>query len=80
MEVDPLEIRLRAVEFIVAHTISKIRSPADLKADREALQEVEQAGLSWHLIGDIVREPCRDVVLAAITLLEAAEFQQGSDD
>lgn len=80
MDIDPLEVRLKAVEFIVAHTIAKIRSPADLKADREALQQVEEAGQSWHLIGGIVREPCRDIVLAAIELLEAAEFQQGSDD
>ena len=31
------------------------------------------------LLGEFAREQARDVVLAAIDLLEAAEFQQGND-
>ncbi|WP_298159814.1 hypothetical protein [Brevundimonas sp.] len=80
MDVDPLEVRLRAVEFIVAHTIAKLRSPADLIADRENLQEIEAAGQSWMLLGEFARETARDIVLAAIELLEAAEFQQGASE
>jgi hypothetical protein len=78
MDVDPLEVRLRAVEFI-AHTIAKLRSPTDLVADRESLQEIEATDQSWMLLGEFAREQARDVVLAAIDLLKAAEFQQGND-
>jgi hypothetical protein len=74
---DELEIRLHAAEFLLSHLISRTRSPADLRADREELQRISDAGEAKWLMVAHAPANTNEIVRAAVKLLEDAEFQQG---
>jgi len=73
---DSIDVRLRAVEFVLAHLLSTTRSGDDLRADREDLQALVERGDARGVLIDFKPEEARDVIYAAIELLEEAEFQQ----
>lgn len=79
MSTDHFEVRLRAVEFLLVHLISTTRKAAELKADRDELQQVAEGGHAWRLMPEISRQTANDVVEAAIKLLDDARFQQHKD-
>lgn len=72
-----LEVRLRAVEFLLAHLISKTKTSEDLDADRLALKKISEDGLAWQLMPEIAPLEAKEVVEAAVELLEDALFQMG---
>lgn len=74
---DDVEVRLRALEFLLAHLISTTRSSADLIADRDDLDGIVDRGEAWKLMPEVARGTARDVMLTVIGLLDDAKFQQG---
>jgi hypothetical protein len=77
--IDSLDTRLRASEFLLSYLISKTRNSDDLKADRRDLKEIVDDGKAWKLMPEISALQAKEVVEAAIDLLDNALFQQGSD-
>lgn len=73
-----VEVRLRAVEFLLAHSIARTRG-TELAADREDLKAIVDRGDAWRLLPEVSREEATATIWAAVDLLEAAEFQQGVD-
>lgn len=63
---DPLEVRLRTVEFLLTHLTSKVRSADDLRADREDLKDIVERGQAWNLMPEVSRQTASKVVEAAI--------------
>lgn len=72
-----LEVRLGAVEFLLAHLIARTRG-ADLSADRQELRAIVDRGDAWRLLPEVSRKQAAETIRAAVDLLEAAELQQGS--
>lgn len=73
------ETRLRAVEFLLAHLISRTRSLEDLRADREELKAIAEEGRAWNLMPEMTRAQAREVVETAADLLDEALFQANAD-
>jgi hypothetical protein len=76
---ESLDTRLRAVEFLLAHLISKTRNLDDLSADRQDLKEIADQGHAWKLMPEITSRQAKEVIETAADLLDEALFQQKND-
>lgn len=74
-----VDTRLRAIEFMLAHLISKTRSADDIKTDSQELEDIVSQKQSWKLMLDIPPSQADEVLEAAIDLLGDALFQSGDD-
>jgi hypothetical protein len=71
------EVRIAALEFLLAHLIASTLSTADLEADLDELRRIEQEGSAQALLFKYRPAVARDILFSAISLLEDAVFQQG---
>lgn len=72
-----VEIRLRAVEFLLAKLISRTSTLEDVKADCRELKQVVDDGFAWALLPELSRADSAAVVQTAVDLLDDAIFQMG---
>ncbi|MBJ7441923.1 MAG: hypothetical protein JHD35_23300 [Sphingopyxis sp.] len=76
---EDIDTRLRAVEFLLVHLISRTRRPEDIKADQQELKDIAEGGHAWKLMPEITRAQARDVVETAANLLDDALFQANAN-
>jgi MinD-like ATPase involved in chromosome partitioning or flagellar assembly len=76
---ESIETRIRAVEFLLAHLLSRTRSIEDIKADRDELRTIAGQGDAWKLMIELTRSQATEVIETAADLLDDALFQANGD-
>lgn len=77
---EDMDTKIRAIEFLLTHLISRTRAVADIEADRDELKAIAADGRAWGLMLEIPRQQATDVVERAAQLLDDALYQAGSDE
>lgn len=73
---ETFEERLHAVEFILAHLVSKVIAREEIQKDIRELKGIVETGNAWRLMPELTPSQAKDTIESAIELLDDSLFFQ----